>query len=127
MNTLTRKAEKKKSDAQLSFEEALDNLDSIVNELEEGTIGLEEALAQYEQGVKLLKQCFKLLEKAERRIELLSGIDADGNPVTEPLDDAELSLDERGQSRSKRRSQPGKSGKKRSPTLSDMDVPRHLF
>ena len=124
---MTRKAEKKKSDTQLSFEEALDNLDSIVNELEEGTIGLEEALAQYEQGVKLLKQCFKLLETAERRIELLSGIDADGNPVTEPLDDAELSLDERGQSRSKRRSQPGKSGKKRSPTLSDMDVPRHLF
>jgi exodeoxyribonuclease VII small subunit len=74
-----------------SFEEALEQLEGIVHQLEEGQIGLSEALAQYEKGVKLLRQCYGLLERAERRIELLSGVDADGNPVTTPLDDAPLS------------------------------------
>ena len=34
----------------------------------------------------LLKQCYELLERAERRIELLCGVDADGNPITEPFE-----------------------------------------
>ena len=63
-----------------SFEEALAELDAIVHDLEEGQTGLAEALARYEQGVGLLKRCYGLLERAERRIELLTGIDAQGNP-----------------------------------------------
>jgi len=62
-------------------------MEAIVYELEEGRIGLAEALARYEEGVGLLRQCFGLLETAERRIELLTGVDAAGNPVVEPYDD----------------------------------------
>ena len=53
-----------------------------------GRVWAGRALAQYEEGVKLLKQCHGLLAFAERRIELLSGVDADGNPVVQPFDDA---------------------------------------
>lgn len=87
-----------------SFEKALAELEIIVERLEDGEIGLAESLAQYEQGVKLLKQCYQLLESAERRIELLSGQDADGNPVTTPLDDEALTLDDKARARSRRRS-----------------------
>ena len=91
-----------------SFEEALAELDAIVHDLEEGQTGLAEALARYEQGVGLLKRCYGLLVRAERRIELLTGVDAQGNPLTEPFDDqATMSLEEKAQSRSKRRSEPG--------------------
>ncbi len=88
-----------------SFEEALSHLETIVHELEEGQIGLADALTRYEHGVKLLKQCYGLLEGAERKIELLSGFDAAGNAVTEPYDhEASAERDQRGEARSKRRS-----------------------
>ena len=89
-----------------SFEEALEQLEAIVHQLEEGEIGLNEALKRYEKGVKLLRHCYGLLEGAERRIELLSGVDADGNPATTPLADEALSLDEKARSRSRRRTAP---------------------
>ncbi len=70
-----------------TFESALARIEAIVHELEEGKTGLAESLGRYEEAVGLLKQCYGLLEKAERRIELLVGADADGNPITEPFDD----------------------------------------
>ena len=69
------------------FEEAIEQLEDIVRRLEEGQIGLNEALQQYEQGVKLLRRCYDLLKHAEGRIELLSGVDAEGNPICTPVDD----------------------------------------
>ena len=72
-----------------SFEESLDELEKIVAELESGKLGLSDALARYEQGVKHLKACQQLLERAERKIELLSGVDADGNPITQPFDEGD--------------------------------------
>ncbi len=88
---------------QPTFEEALAELERIVRDLEEGDTGLNEALARYEQGVKLLRHCHDLLEKAERKIELLSGVDAQGQPIAQPFDDQALSLDEKAQSRGRRR------------------------
>lgn len=70
-----------------SFEEALAELDAIVADLEGGELGLDESLARYEQGVARLRRCHAELDNAERKIELLSGVDADGNPVTRPFDD----------------------------------------
>jgi exodeoxyribonuclease VII small subunit len=72
---------------QPSFEDALKRLEEIVHSLEEGNVGLSEALERYEEGVKLLRQSYELLQRAERRIELLSGVDAEGNPITQPLED----------------------------------------
>ncbi len=86
-----------------SFEQALAELESIVRDLEEGKIGLEDALARYEQGVKLLRRCHELLQRAERQIALLSGVDAEGNPIATPLDDAALTLEEKAKGRSQRR------------------------
>ena len=87
-----------------SFEHALAEIEAIVRELEEGKLGLEESLARYERGVKLLRHCREKLQQAERRIELLSGVDANGNPVCTPLDDAATSLEEKARQRSRRRS-----------------------
>ena len=89
---------------ELTFEQALAAIESIVRELEEGQLGLDDSLARYERGVKLLRRCHEQLQQAERRIELLAGIDAEGNPVTTPLDDAALSLEEKARQRGKRRS-----------------------
>jgi exodeoxyribonuclease VII small subunit len=87
-----------------SFEESLEELEKIVAELESGKLGLSEALARYEQGVKHLKGCQDLLERAERKIELLSGVDADGNPITQPFDEGDTeSLEDKAAARGQRR------------------------
>ena len=62
----------------VSFEEALQALQEIVESLESGSLGLEESLARFEQGIGLLKTCNDVLEQAEQRIETLTGFDADG-------------------------------------------------
>jgi exodeoxyribonuclease VII small subunit len=72
-----------------SFEESLVQLEKIVAELESGKLGLSDAIARYEEGVKHLKGCQRLLEMANRKIELLSGVDADGNPITEQFEDTD--------------------------------------
>jgi len=78
-----------------TFEESLKRLEEIVHLLEDGEIELDEALARYEEGVKLLRQSYDVLQTAERRIELLSGVDAEGKPITQPFDDtASLSGEE---------------------------------
>lgn len=88
------------------FEDALEELEAVVRDLEEGQIGLTEALKRYEQGVKLLRQCYEMLESAERRIELLTRVGAEGEPITQPFDEQSASLEEKASARSRRRSQP---------------------
>src|SRR6187431_737273 len=87
-----------------SFEDSLKELETIVAELEGGKLGLSAALARYEEGVKHLKGCQQLLEMAERKIELLSGVDADGNPIAERFEEtANDSLEAKGAGRASRR------------------------
>lgn len=71
---------------QPTFETALAELQRIVADLENGSVGLEESLARFERGVALLKTCYATLEQAEQRIELLVGARSDGTPVTQPFD-----------------------------------------
>lgn len=71
---------------QPTFEAALGELQRIVANLENGSVGLEESLARFERGVALLKTCYATLEQAEQRIELLVGARADGAPLTQPFD-----------------------------------------
>lgn len=66
-----------------TFEESLASLEGIVAKLESGELGLGESLDAYEQGIGQLKKCHQLLAAAERRVEILSGLDADGNPILE--------------------------------------------
>ncbi|MBS0260514.1 MAG: exodeoxyribonuclease VII small subunit [Planctomycetes bacterium] len=70
----------------VSFETALAQLQDIVNDLEEGELGLEPSLARFEEGIRLLRNCYQILEQAEQKIELLTGQDASGQPVTVPFD-----------------------------------------
>ncbi|RIK86186.1 MAG: exodeoxyribonuclease VII small subunit [Planctomycetota bacterium] len=87
-----------------SFEDALNELEQVVAKLEGGKLALAEALAAYELGVKRLKQCFQVLEHAERRIELVQSVSDAGQARTQPLDDAEQDdLAEKGAARSRRR------------------------
>jgi exodeoxyribonuclease VII small subunit len=58
---------------EVGLEEALEDLERIVSELEEGKMSLEESLDLYERGMKLVKLCNSRLERAERRIESLTG------------------------------------------------------
>ena len=91
---------KEQNSDQPTFEQSLKRLEEIVHLLEEGELGLNEALERYEEGVKLLRQSYDLLQRAERRIELLSGVDAEGNPVTQPFDDtATADIDEKSKRR----------------------------
>jgi len=58
-----------KDDAPVTFEQAFEALRRAVEELESGTLPLETAIARYEAGMKLVKQCNELLDKAELRIQ----------------------------------------------------------
>ena len=62
----------------VTFEEALRRLDEVVARLESGEVGLEEAVALFEQGQALLAACRERLSAAQRRIEELT---ADGLPA----------------------------------------------
>jgi exodeoxyribonuclease VII small subunit len=71
---------------QLSFERAIDELESIVKRLEDGKVPLEESVAIYERGEALKRRCEDLLRQAEARVQKIT-LDAAGNPTgTEPLD-----------------------------------------
>ncbi len=87
-----------------SFEESFATLEAIVRQLEDGSLGLTQSLARYEEGIRCLKLCHETLRQAERRVELVTGVAADGTPVTATFDEGDLSLDEKAQQRSRRRS-----------------------
>ena len=70
----------------MSFEAALEELETIVNKLESGRVDLEASIAIYERGEKLKARCEALLKKAEARIEKIT-LKPDGSPGgTEPLE-----------------------------------------
>ena len=70
----------------LSFERAIEELESIVRRLEDGKVPLEESVAIYERGEALKRRCEELLRQAEARVDKITN-DASGQPTgTEPLD-----------------------------------------
>lgn len=78
----------KKEDKALSFEEAVGQLEQIVAAIEAGQIGLEESLAKYEQGMEFVKHCRGILDRAEKRIEVLT--QTPQGLTAQPLDAAGL-------------------------------------
>jgi exodeoxyribonuclease VII small subunit len=89
--------------AERTFEQSLAELDQIVRDLEDGKLGLEDALTRYESGVGLLKHCYTLLRNAEQRILLLTGVDTDGQPLTKPFEHAATAEPEKGEARRRRK------------------------
>ena len=62
---------KRKAESELTFEGALQELEDIVREMEEGSLDLEEALAKFERGIVLSRICAGKLNQAEKRIDVL--------------------------------------------------------
>lgn len=69
----------------LTFEQSLEQLEVIVQQLEDGDLDMDAALAAYEKGLSRLKRCYHLLDTAEQKVQQLAGLDKDGNPLTEPF------------------------------------------
>lgn len=69
----------------LSFEDALVELETIVRKLETGESPLEDSITAYERGVKLKKHCETKLRDAQEKIEKIS-VDQNGKVSTQPLD-----------------------------------------
>ncbi|MBN2448255.1 MAG: exodeoxyribonuclease VII small subunit [Phycisphaerae bacterium] len=74
-----------KSGKKLSFEEAMQRLDEIVEAMEAGEIGIEESVSRYEEAMKLATHCRQILDQVELRIQKIQ-IGADGQPEATPLD-----------------------------------------
>jgi exodeoxyribonuclease VII small subunit len=71
---------------ELSFEDAIRRLGHIVEQLERGDLPLEASLRLFEEGIGLARVSQRRLDRAERRIEELLGVDADGEPITRPFE-----------------------------------------
>lgn len=67
------------------FEDALNKLEKIVSNLEEGDIPLEESLKLYEEGIRLSRFCNQKLDEAEKRVEILMK-GKEGTLKPEPFD-----------------------------------------
>jgi exodeoxyribonuclease VII small subunit len=76
--------EKAKNIESLSFEEALQELEKIVRQLESGSADLKSSIDSYERGMALKKLCEGKLKEAQARIEKIT-VSADGKVTTEPF------------------------------------------
>jgi exodeoxyribonuclease VII small subunit len=76
-----------------SFEQAIEQLETIIEGIESGEVGLESSLEQYERGMKLIRHCRGVLERAEHRIEKLT-VDESGELASPEDGEAGESADE---------------------------------
>lgn len=67
----------------LNFEEAMNQLEEIVGQLEQGDVPLEQAIDLFQRGMKLSQLCSQKLEQVERKIEMI--VEDDGNLVKKPF------------------------------------------
>ncbi len=70
-----------------SFEEQIEALEEIVEELEKGELSLEDSVSKFEEGIKISKQCNKTLEEAEKKITIL--VNQDGEMKEEDFETEE--------------------------------------
>lgn len=60
-----------------SFEEQIEDLEKIVGELEKGDLNLDDSVSKFEEGIKISKECNKILEEAEKKITILVNQDGE--------------------------------------------------
>ena len=72
--------------AEMKFEEALKRLEKIVEELENGSLSLDDSLEKYEEGIRLSRICAKKLEAAKKKVEILLKLE-DGTFELEAFDE----------------------------------------
>ena len=66
---------------ELNFEANMENLEKIVAELEKGDLNLDDSIKKFEEGMKISRDCTKILEDAEKKITIL--LEKDGETVEE--------------------------------------------
>lgn len=72
--------------AQMSFEEAMAELEKVVGQLESGSVDLEKSIVLYERGAALKEHCEKRLKAAEEKVAAIT-LDKDGKPTgTQPVE-----------------------------------------
>lgn len=69
--------------AEMGYEEAVEELEAIIERMDRGETGLEESLREFARGDQLARRCRQILDEAEQRIEAISGkdLDAGGTPT----------------------------------------------
>ncbi|MDO4575982.1 MAG: exodeoxyribonuclease VII small subunit [Planctomycetia bacterium] len=82
-----------------TFEDHFTRLEQVVHALEEGNTTLDDSLALYSEGVELLKACHDQLANAKRKIALLTGVDAEGNPTVREFAEDDRTLEEKSETR----------------------------
>ncbi len=60
-----------------TFENKIEKLEGIANDLEKGNLNLDESVKKFEEGMKISKECSKILEDAERKIKILLEVNGD--------------------------------------------------
>lgn len=80
-------SDKQSDKKQPQFENALEELETIVNSLESGELSLEDSLSTFERGIALTRQCQSALQEAEQRVSLL--VEKDGELQEEAFDEPE--------------------------------------
>ena len=78
------KANKYADIEKMSFEKAMAELETIVSDLENGSIELEESIEKYQRGIQLKKHCDQKLKEANMKIDQIE-IDKDGNVTEKPF------------------------------------------
>lgn len=68
----------------IDFEQALDQLETLVDDMENGDLTLEQSLQAFEQGIKLTRDCQSALSQAEQKVEMLTA--ENGKLETTPYD-----------------------------------------
>ncbi len=69
---------------EMSFEDAIAELESIVDKLEKGQLSLDESLALFEKGIRLVRECNDKLKSAQQKVEKL--IEENNEMRTEPFE-----------------------------------------
>lgn len=68
---------------EIGFEQAMEQLETIVAKLESGDVPLEQAIELFQEGMRLSRICSQKLESVERKIEIL--LEEDGQTVKKPF------------------------------------------
>ncbi len=76
---------RKKTDS-LDFEQALTELETLVEKMEQGDLSLEDSLKSFERGVELTRTCQKALAEAEQKVEQLLTPDGEPSPFERDVD-----------------------------------------
>lgn len=67
------------------FEESMDELEKLVEQMERGDLSLEDALKSFERGIKLTRTCQQALQDAEQKVQIL--LEKNGQQTLEPFND----------------------------------------